>query len=194
MKYSKIRQVKDLSRGTSLSAGIDFYIPKFNEQFISDLKIKNPSLIIYESTDSLAFTPVDDIYLDKNTKKIILHPGERILIPSGIKVNLDEDAQIIKNILGKNSGIVLSGRNKSGVASKKGLDVLASEVDEDYQGEIHINLLNTSNTVVEISQDEKIVQFELQPVLYSNLTEVNIDNLYSITTERSDGGFGSTNK
>ena len=100
MYYSKIRDVHSLSRGTSKSAGIDFYVPKFDDKFIEDLLNKNPNLI-YLNKEEL-----------KHNKVIRLRVSERILIPSGIKVNIPK-------------GYSLIAFNKSGVATKKGLDVLA---------------------------------------------------------------------
>jgi len=111
---------------------------------------------------------------------IILNPNQRVLIPSGIKVKIPE-------------GFMLSANNKSGVSTKKGLDVLANVVDEDYQGEIHISLVNTSLSNVIIEENEKIVQFILIPVLYDFVEEVPIEELYEIKSERGEGGFGSTN-
>ena len=75
-------------------------------------------------------------------------PNDRILIPSGIKMEVPE-------------GHVLVAFNKSGVSTKKGLDVLACVVDEDYQGEIHLSLYNTTNWPVVLKPGEKIVQFIL---------------------------------
>jgi len=159
MKYSKIRDVKSPARGTSQSAGIDFFIP--NEW--------------------------------NNGEPYAIPPGGRVLIPSGIKANVP-------------SGYALIAFNKSGVATKTGLLVGACVVDEDYQGEIHINMVNTNqpnetfNGVayasdsghVTINPGDKLVQFILLPVNYSNPEETTLEELYTNTTERGEGGFGST--
>lgn len=166
MKISKIRPVKTPNRGTTKSAGIDFFIPEFNKEFINDCRIKN-----YEC----------GIYINESTKTIIIHPQARVLIPSGIKVNVPE-------------GYMLTAYNKSGVSTNKGLDLLASVVDEDYQGEIHLSLYNTSNEIVEISENEKILQFILIPVNYEIVEEVPIKDLFPKISERGEGGFGSTDK
>ena len=159
MKYTKIRNVKSPSRGTSQSAGIDFYIP-------DDWNNGNPRSVA---------------------------PGDRLLIPSGIKVNVP-------------SGYALIAFNKSGVASKKGLIVGACVVDEDYQGEVHLNMINTNNPhdifidgayvkesgFVTVTPGEKLTQFILVPVNYANPEEVTETELYEELSERGDGGFGST--
>jgi len=160
MKYTKIKDVKSPSRGTSQSAGIDFFIP--------------------------------DTWNDGEPYSI--PPGGRVLIPSGIKVNVP-------------SGYALIAFNKSGIASKTGLMVGACVVDEDYQGEVHINMINTNHPSevwdmdghyatnsghVTINPGDKLVQFILLPINYSNPEETTLEELYTNTTERGEGGFGST--
>ena len=109
----------------------------------------------------------------------IIHPGTRCFIPSGIKANVPE-------------GFALVAFNKSGVALKKQLLVGAAVVDSDYQGEIHLHLVNTSNRVVEISPGEKLTQFLLLPVDHGPVNLVDENDLYSEKSERGGGGFGST--
>ena len=108
-----------------------------------------------------------------------LVPGQSCLIPSGIKADVPQ-------------GHALIAFNKSGVAVKKNLYVGASVVDEDYQGEIHINLTNVGREEVEINPGEKIIQFILLPVFYDTIEEVELENLYAGATTRGEGGFGST--
>ncbi|MBN85958.1 MAG: deoxyuridine 5'-triphosphate nucleotidohydrolase [Dehalococcoidia bacterium] len=108
-----------------------------------------------------------------------LAPGQSCLIPSGIKANVPP-------------GHALVAFNKSGVAVKKNLYVGACVVDEDYQGEIHINLTNVGEKTVEISPGEKIIQFVLLPVFYDTIEEVGLEDLYEEETVRGAGGFGST--
>jgi dUTP pyrophosphatase len=142
MKFSKVRDVKSPSRGTALSAGIDFFVPN----------------------DFIEMTVL---------------PNQRTLIPSGIKVSLPD-------------GYALIAFNKSGVASKTGMIVGACVVDEDYQGEIHLNMINTSDIGQLIRPGDKLTQFILVPVNYAEPQEVIMDNLYREVTERGEGGFGST--
>jgi dUTP pyrophosphatase len=140
MKILKTRNVKTPSRGTSQSAGIDFYTPE-----------------------------------DFETAS--LKPGQSVLIPSGIKVQVPR-------------GYALIAFNKSGVAVKQGLSVGACCVDEDYTGEMHLHMINTSDKEQVIATGQKLVQFILIPVAYFDVEEV--DELSERTTERGDGGFGST--
>jgi dUTP pyrophosphatase len=108
-----------------------------------------------------------------------IEPYERYFIPSGIKANVPE-------------GYALIAMNKSGVALKKGLMVGAAVVDSDYQGEIHLHLINCSNRGVTIKPGDKLVQFLLVPVSHCSIEEVSEGELYSADTERGEGGFGST--
>ncbi len=108
-------------------------------------------------------------------------PGGRYLIPSGIKANIP-------------NGYALIAMNKSGVSLKKDLIVGACVVDSDYQGEIHLHLINTGKYTVTISPGEKLVQFLLIPVSHANFLITTEEKLYFKTTTRGDGGFGSTGK
>ena len=185
MKFSKTRQVKSPQRGTPQSAGIDFFIPSFTKKFITDLLQKNPRLATLVKTNSS--------YIVDNT--IVLMPHDRILIPSGIHVNFTEEENLLKNATNLPLGLSLNAANKSGIGSKRGVSYLAQIIDSDYEGEIHINLVNTGAHPVQISEGEKIIQFLLQPVYYAAIEEVSFDDLYiNSTSQRGSGGFGSTNK
>lgn len=187
MKFSKTRLVKSPARGTQISAGIDFYVPEFDEKFVRDLMAKNPELrLSTELEPEVEASHICDTF-------VVLMPHDKILIPSGIHVNFTKDADSLRDITGINNlGLSLNANNKSGVASKKGLSFLAAVVDEDYQGEIHINVQNTGNYPVRIEENEKLIQFLLQPVLYNIPEEVTYTELYKTVSERGTGGFGST--
>jgi len=120
-----------------------------------------------------------DFFVPSKFQPTHLSPGESILIPSGIRVDVPENH-------------VLIAYNKSGIASKKSLYVGACVVDEDYQGEVHINLINNGQYAVEIEPDMKIVQFLLLPINYSLPELVEDEHLFSEITKRGKGGFGST--
>jgi len=111
--------------------------------------------------------------------RTVLKPGESILIPSGIRANVPK-------------GFMLTAFNKSGISMKKSLIVGAAVVDEDYQGEIHIHLLNAGWLDAIFAPGDKIVQFILVPVSYANVEVVENINLFENVSERGVGGFGST--
>ena len=106
-------------------------------------------------------------------------PHTSVCIPSGIKVDVPE-------------GYALIAFNKSGIALKHNLIVGACVVDEDYQGEIHLHVINVGNQNVIFEGGEKLIQFILLPVFYDKIEEVHLDNLYESLSERGEGGFGST--
>ena len=120
-----------------------------------------------------------DFYVPEDFDERTVSPSESLLIPSGIK------AQVPK-------GYALVAFNKSGVAVKKSLTVGACLVDEDYQGEIHVHLINVGYEQQLVRPGDKVAQFVLLPVNYAGIEEVPLDCLYDGETERGSGGFGST--
>lgn len=108
-----------------------------------------------------------------------IEPGERYFIPSGIKANVPP-------------GYALIAMNKSGVSLKKNLMVGACVVDSDYQGEIHLHLINAGREEVNISPGDKLVQFLLIPVDHGTVEIVEENELFETESERGSGGFGST--
>ena len=114
--------------------------------------------------------------------KIELLPHSKVLIPSGIHVRLPQD-------------VFLNGANKSGIASKRGLLIGAQTIDQDYEGEIHINLINPTNEHVFIKAGEKIVQFipYFQPSMRHVVEYNSKEDLYKdFKSNRGEGGFGSS--
>lgn len=162
IKFKRIRDVKKPERGTPLSAGLDFFIPK--------------------NLGSLGL-PTDNLINNKRNAQgesileIRIRPFGDVLIPSGIKTQLPNNT-------------VLIAFDKSGVCTKLGLIVGAKVVDEDYQGEVHIHLRNLTDREVILQSGQKIVQFLLLPILYADLLED--DNIHQQITERGEGGFGHT--
>jgi dUTP pyrophosphatase len=172
IKFLKVRDVKSPNRANEYDAGIDFYVPEFTESFIKDLKEKNPNINLRIAEDS------------DGTPDILLEPHERILIPSGIHCQMSTPNR------------ALIAANKSGVATKKGLIFGAQVVDYEYQGEIHISLINSGNETAIISGGMKAIQFLEMPIYTSfiDITENQQPNeFYMNVTTRGAGGFGSTN-
>jgi len=116
-----------------------------------------------------------------NDEIIKIGPNEKILIPSGIHTKFDHTHALI-------------AFNKSGVSSKLGIIAGAKVVDSDYTGEIHLSLINTTTISVDLTYDQKIMQFILMPIKLDMPVEINsLDELYSNTTsDRGTGGFGSS--
>ena len=110
-------------------------------------------------------------------KEVILEPGERRLIPTGISVAIPEgfEGQI---------------RPRSGLAIQKGIGVVngPGTIDSDYRGEIGILLINFGKEPFTIRNGERIAQMVISQVFRATLEE--LEELPS--TPRQGGGFGHT--
>ena len=200
MQFIKTRDVKDPVRNPEENAGIDFYIPENNKEFIKALKAKNFGLHIvsnplYELNSMTGeiirtITPAEQIqllqkvnysYFDVETGTIMIAPHKAIIIPTGIKSKFGPELALIAN-------------NKSGIATKKQLIFGASVIDCSYQGEWHINLINTSDEYQGLECGTKAVQFiphliSTEPFEIVDLPE---DKFYTEKTSRGEGWQGST--
>ena len=109
--------------------------------------------------------------------EVVLAPGGRALIPTGIAVALPpgHEAQI---------------RPRSGLALRHGLTVLNSPgtIDADYRGEIDVLLVNLGEAPVTVRRGERIAQMVVAPI--ARVTVVEAEALPD--SVRGAGGFGST--
>lgn len=108
-----------------------------------------------------------------------LWPGERALISTGVALAIPE-------------GYVGLVHPRSGLAAKHGVTVLNTPgtIDSDYRGEIKVCLINHGDKPYSVKPGDRIAQLLIQKVELSEF--VKTDNLD--TTQRGDGGFGSTGK
>ena len=108
---------------------------------------------------------------------VVLKPGERGLIPTGLKIGLPDgyEAQV---------------RPRSGLAIKTGVTVLNSPgtIDADYRGEVKVILINHGEQAFEIRRGDRIAQ--LVVARYATVRWVPAERLSE--TERGEGGFGHT--
>lgn len=110
----------------------------------------------------------------------VLKPGERVLIPTGLKMAIPH-------------GYEGQVRPKSGLALKHGLTVLNTPgtVDAPYRGEVGVILINLDpKTPYEIKKGEKVAQMVFNKVEYAAFTEA----AELAATTRGEGGYGSTGK
>lgn len=170
--FNKTRKVKSPDRAYGTGDAVDFFIPEYSKEFLTDLELKNSNKQHYECSVSPN--------LDSMT--ITLFPSGRINIPSGIRVIIGD------------SDTCLLAVNKSGVASKKGLVIGACLIDHDYLGEIHLNVINTGDEPVQIKTGDKLVQFIHLPVIHSFFQEVCSEDFDKLKPDsaRGSGGFGSS--
>jgi len=105
-------------------------------------------------------------------------PHGTSVLPTGLKIEVPE-------------GYMLEIKNKSGIASKRGLLVGACVVDRGYTGEIFVNLHNVTQRNQTIKDGEKIAQGVFVKIpTYVSLVES--DNIYDSETDRGSGALGST--
>jgi dUTP pyrophosphatase len=117
--------------------------------------------------------------LPESVCEIILRPGERQLIPTGLKANLPQ-------------GTELQIRPRSGLAYKFGVTVLNTPgtIDSDYRGELKILLCNLGSEAFKIHHLDRIAQIVMANVVQFSAQEIPEDLMGE--TDRGAGGFGST--
>lgn len=108
---------------------------------------------------------------------ITLHPMERTLVPTGIRIELPEgyEAQV---------------RPRSGLALKHGITVLNTPgtIDSDYRGELKVLLVNLSNDDFVVNAGERVAQMVI--ARHETATWEKVEVLDE--TERGEGGYGHT--
>lgn len=161
MKIALVRDVKLPERGTSKSAGIDFFVPN-------------------------------------DFSETTLMPGKDVLIPSGVKASIPENYMLMaadkSGVVSSKSAVIKCGRKPKAEAFNSIIILGAKIVDEDYQGEIHIHLVNVGSEPVIIKPGMKIAQFILVPVFYDTIEQVPEEELFTEESERGTGALGSTDK
>ena len=106
---------------------------------------------------------------------VMLDPGDRVLIPSGISIALPP-------------GFEAQVRPRSGLAINHGIGILNAPgtIDADYRGEIKVILMNYGKDPFLIKRGDRIAQMVVQKVCKVSweCTDCLPD------TPRNDGGFG----
>ena len=110
-------------------------------------------------------------------KPIVMAPGERALIPTGIAIALPPgyEAQV---------------RPRSGLALRHGVTVLNSPgtIDADYRGEIQVILVNLGRESFTVERGARVAQLVVAATMRATICEVaSLDE-----TTRGVRGFGST--
>mgnify|MGYP006268025019 CR=1 FL=1 len=109
---------------------------------------------------------------------VVLAPGERALVPTGISIALP-------------IGYVGLVHPRSGLAAKYGLSIVNSPgtIDAGYRGEILVNLINLDRTqTIELPAGSRIAQIVVQKVEHVGFVVVNGHD----DTERGTSGHGSS--
>ena len=106
-----------------------------------------------------------------------IEPGERRLIGTGIAIAIPE-------------GFYGRIADRSSMAYKFGMHVLAGIIDCSYRGEVKVLLVNLSTQTFSFKKGDRIAQLIITPINTDSLVEV--DTLDE--TQRGLGGFGSSGK
>ncbi len=112
------------------------------------------------------------------TVDVLLEPGERALVPTGISLALPE-------------GYVALVHPRSGLAARFGVSIVNAPgtVDAGYRGEVKVMLINLDpRDPVKLARGDRIAQLVIQQVERARFVEV--DRLPE--SVRGDGGYGST--
>jgi len=109
---------------------------------------------------------------------VVLRPGERTLVPTGIEIAIPEGY----------AGFI---QPRSGLALKHGISMVNSPglIDSGYRGEVSVILINQdAKKAFRVRRGDKICQLVIQKVEKPQFQVV--DSLDE--TERGKGGFGSS--
>ena len=111
--------------------------------------------------------------------EVVLAPGERALIPTGLAIELPK-------------GFEAQVRPRSGLALHDGVTVLNSPgtVDADYRGEIGVILVNFGSKPFVVRRGARIAQLVVCPVERAAL----IAGVRLTSSARGSSGFGSTGR
>lgn len=110
-------------------------------------------------------------------KTIELRPLERLLIPTGIFIEIPE-------------GYECQVRPRSGLSIKKGITVINAPgtIDSDYRGEVKVPVINLSGEIQSIEPGERVAQLVFAE--YAKAEWIKTEVLSE--SKRGTGGFGST--
>lgn len=113
-------------------------------------------------------------------KSISIQPMQRVLILSGLHVELPE-------------GYEMQIRSRSGLSLKQGLAIIGGvgTIDSDYRGDVGVPIINFSDTPQIIHHGDRIAQAVI--IKYERVKFDVCENIAELSqTDRGEGGFGHT--
>jgi len=106
-----------------------------------------------------------------------IKPGERHIFQTGIAMEFPD-------------GYGLLYWDRSGLAAKHGIHILAGVIDATYRGEHRIVLLNTGKESYDVKEGDRIAQ-----AILLKLPDVEIEEVDELSdSNRGEGRFGSSGK
>ncbi|MGI6257362.1 MAG: dUTP diphosphatase [Anaerovoracaceae bacterium] len=112
-------------------------------------------------------------------EQVVLMPGERKLIPTGLRIQLPQ-------------GYEGQLRARSGLSINHGICLIngVGTIDSDYRGEVKVALINLGQDAYTVKDGDRIAQ-----LVVAGFERVSWEEEESLSeTARSDGGFGHTGK
>lgn len=111
---------------------------------------------------------------------LVVEPGDTHLIPTGIAIYIRDPGF---------AGLIVP---RSGLGHKHGIVLgnLVGLIDSDYQGQLFVSCWNRGTKTYTIDEGERIAQLVIVPVAQVKFNQVNAFD----SSERGEGGFGSTGK
>jgi dUTP pyrophosphatase len=130
--------------------------------------------IFYGTDDSAG---IDLPYYDPEVSMIIVEPGDRVALPTGIHMKIPDG----------NYGEI----DTRSSTSKRLLVPLCRTIDSDYVGNIHVVLANVGTKPQVIKRGDYLAQIIVKP--YTKVKPHQVDSKEELgTTPRGESGFGST--
>jgi len=135
------------------------------------LKIKK----LAEGLELPAYAHADDAAFDLRASEDAEIPaGEKKLVGTGLAMAIPKG----------HAGLIW---DRSGLAAKHSMHVLAGVVDSGYRGEVKVVLFNLGKESFFVEKGMRIAQMLIQAISCPEIVEGELDS-----TERAEGGFGST--
>ena len=116
--------------------------------------------------------------LDECGGKVTIKPGERFLLPTGIRLEIPE-------------GYWASIEARSST-SKQSLIVPKGVIDEGYRGELFAQIINVGHADVTIEDGDRLIQIIMHKRHIKDFDIIEVDELSE--SQRGETGFGSTGK
>jgi len=111
---------------------------------------------------------------------MVIEPGQATLIPTGLSMHIGDP------------GLAAMLLPRSGLGHKHGIVLgnLVGLIDSDYQGPLMVSCWNRGREAFTVQPMERIAQMVIVPVVQAAFRRVDS----FATSDRGEGGFGSTGK
>lgn len=160
---------KPPERGSEEAAGLDIYLPQFNEAFQKDFEKMNEG-----NSFGKILAPDTGPYIH-------IPPQRRVVLPTGLRMKV-------------RPGTYVEVANRGSMAAKQGMIFGAHIIDSDYRGNVFINLINVSSETQRLDFGQKIAQVLHKEVLMSEVELVSDEEYNRNKTTRGAGALGSTGR